>query len=157
MVRNNFDFYRMKSEFLSSVFKQWAVFFLVLTLFTSCKKDPGKGGTASIQGKVWVRQYDSFFSTLDFSYWAQDENVYIIYGDNLGYSDNTSTDFEGNFFFPNLYKGSYRIFTYSSDSSKILGPPLNLHAPDSAVVADVELTANKQTYDLGTLTILKNK
>lgn len=131
--------------------------FILLWLSSSCKKNPGKGGTSTIQGRVWVRQYDEVFSTLNYAYWAKDENIYISYGDDPGYSDNTSTDYEGRFFFPSLYKGSYTIFTYSADSAKVTGPPLNPDAPDSAIVLSIEITENKQEYDAGTLTILKNK
>jgi hypothetical protein len=123
--------------------------------FSSCKKEPGEGGTSSIKGKVWVRKHDPGFTTVLNQYAGADEDVYIIYGEQIGVSDRVRTDYQGNFEFRFLRKGNYKIYVYSKDSAAIVGPPSNPTAPNMAIVKDVSITAKKQTVDVGTIVILK--
>jgi hypothetical protein len=135
---------------------------LVLMAFVSnsCKKQPGTGGMATIQGKIWVRQYDKLFSTLNYQYAGYNQTVYILYGNTPGLGGNgqsTKTDYQGNFQFQYLQKGDYKIYVYSADSVAVVGPPLNSKAPQKAIVQDVTISGRKQVEDIGTLTILLNK
>lgn len=87
---------------------------LLLGVFTiSCVKTEGVGGAAKITGKVIKDDYNSF-GTFIASFPAQDERVYIIYGDdNNIISDNVRTSYDGSFEFNYLKKGNYKIFVYS--------------------------------------------
>jgi hypothetical protein len=131
--------------------------FLGSLLICSCSKNPGPGGTSSIQGKIWTRQYNKYFSALEFEYWAKDETVYIVYGNDFSYDDKTSTDYRGQFEFKFLRKGSYKLFVYTTDSAAVAGPPYNAQAPDKAIVKDIEITSNNQVVDAGEITIIKIK
>jgi hypothetical protein len=73
----------------------FAVFFIA----QSCSKGPGPGGTSSIIGDIWVRDYNQSFTTLWATYWAADREVYLIYGDNETYSDHIKTGPNGDFRF----------------------------------------------------------
>ncbi len=130
---------------------------LILSLHISCNKDPGSGGTSTIQGKVWVKQYDKIFSTLNFQYAGYNQTVYIIYGGSLSPDDNVKTDYNGNFEFKYLREGSYKVYVYSADSAAVVGPPINSNAPQKAIVKEVSITSGDQTVDTGTLTIAINK
>ena len=105
---------------------------LVILAFAGCKKNPGTGGDASIRGKVYVKHYNTTFSTLLSSYFGPDIYVYIVYGDDISYGQRLKTNYEGAFEFKYLYKGDYKIYAYSIDSAYIVNHAIP--GPDSAVV-----------------------
>lgn len=121
----------------------------------TCQKAEGAGGSSSIKGKVWTRFHDKNAGyTVKDDYPAADQDVYIIYGDELSYGDRIKTDYEGDFEFKYLRKGKYKIYVYSEDSASIVATnPLNLDAPNMAVIAEVEIGKNKSESDAGTLII----
>jgi hypothetical protein len=125
--------------------------YLVLITFifivTACKKDPGKGGRATIKGQVTVIDYDDTFTIAKDTFPAQGENVYIIYGDYNVVGDNTKTSFDGTFEFPYLRKGNYRIFVVSKDSSaKISNKTIE-------VLREANITEKKQVVNLDQIII----
>ena len=86
--------------------------FLAL-LFIGCNKEPGQGGTSSIEGKVYRIETNSLGDTLD-QYYAPDYDVYIVYGDeDYTYDDKFSTSFDGSYRFTHLTPGTYTIFAYT--------------------------------------------
>lgn len=120
-------------------------------LFTSsCSKEPGEGGSSKITGKVYIREYDPYFLFLITEYWASDMDIYIIYGDGVTYNDRIRTGPGGDFEFPYLRPGKYRIYVYSADST------MTSPSGTIAVYCDAEITKNKQTVDVGTIIALKN-
>jgi hypothetical protein len=122
---------------------------LCLTLITGCKKEEGVGGTNSITGKVLVREYNSNFTVKTDQYYATDEDVYIVYGDETVYGDKVSTNYDGTFLFEYLREGNYKVFTYSKDSA---GYPTKHMIP---VIKNVSLSGRNKTVSAGTLVILK--
>jgi len=130
--------------------------FVMFVAFISCKKDPGSGGTSTVKGKVWVRQYDPGFSAVLSQYAGADQTVYIIYGDEVNYGATQKANYNGEFEFQYLRNGKYKIYIYSADSAGTVGPPANPLAPKKAIVKEVEITKRKQTVDAGTLVVLKN-
>jgi hypothetical protein len=117
-------------------------------LLTGCQKEEGTGGNASIRGRIWVRDYNSSFTTLIGEYPAEDTYVYIIYGDNVGYDKRIKTDYEGEFEFRYLYPGTYTIYVYSADSTFT---DLTGEVP---VIQEVELD-KREEKDLGDIVILQ--
>jgi len=115
---------------------------LVLGAFTlgSCEKQPGEGGNATITGQVWVRNYNATFTQLLNEYPGMDEDVYIVYGDNIGYDDRTRADYLGNYRFNYLRPGKYTIYVYSKDST--------LSSPNgkTVVIKEIEISENAQVY-----------
>ena len=67
----------------------------IMLIWNSCSKEPGVGGNASIHGKVYAKYYDKYFQVLQGQGYAGDVDVYIIYGDDLSYSDKTKTSYDG--------------------------------------------------------------
>lgn len=122
----------------------------VAGLLTSCKKEPGEGGNSSITGKVYMREYDPYFTFLVAEYWAADEDVYIIYGDGITSNERVKSGPGGDFKFPYLRKGKYRIYIYSDDST------MTSQSGKVTVYREVEITKNRQTIDVGTINICKN-
>ncbi len=123
------------------------IFFIAL--ISSCKKIAGEGGNSSIKGKLWVEDWNSGFTIKNGEYAGYDEDVYIIYGDAVSYSDKTKTNYNGEFEFKYLRKGKYTVYVYSKDKS------LLSKSGDISVVKDVEIAAKKQTITIDQITIYK--
>ncbi|HOW30793.1 MAG TPA: hypothetical protein PLP88_04445 [Bacteroidales bacterium] len=120
---------------------------IMLLMSVSCEKDPGEGGNSTIYGKVWVREYNSSFTYLQEEYYGQDEDVYIIYGDDKMYSDHVKTSYDGTYEFKYLRKGDYRIFAYSKDSTGTT----NAKIP---VIKDVTISNNNETVEVPRIVIV---
>lgn len=90
---------------------------VLLFALISCEKEEGRGGAAKIVGNVWVKDYNADFSRLIISYWAEEEDVYLIYGTDSIHSDKTETTYNGAFMFEYLQEGEYTVFVYSKDST----------------------------------------
>jgi len=118
-------------------------FFLtvLISMLFSCKKDEGPGGTSNIIGKVWVQDYSNNFTVLTSEYWAEEENVYIIYGNDTIYSDRTKTTYNGSYWFQYLHEGTYTIYAYSNDSSTV-NP-----SPSGRIPVKVKVTIDKSGVD----------
>ena len=121
--------------------------FLVLC-FTSCSKEAGEGGTSSVFGKVYVKDYNSTYTVLQDEYYAPEEDVYIVYGDDRTFSDRVNTNYDGTFEFKYLRKGIYHIYAYSEDSTL-------QSSGKYAVIRDVEITKNSQEVEATEIVIFK--
>lgn len=128
---------------------QLLLFGLALTLTISCKKQAGEGGQATIKGKIWVQDWNSGFTIKNGEYAAMDEDVYIIYGNNVSYNDRIKTNYKGEFEFKYLRKGQYTIYVYSKDNT------LKSQSGDTSFVRMVEITSKKQILNIEQITIYK--
>lgn len=86
--------------------------FTVMLALSGCKKDPGPGGLASISGRLYAYDYNSFGALVDSGYVAG-ERVFISYGDNEAVGNDTRTYIDGSFTFEWLQKGKYTIWAIS--------------------------------------------
>ncbi len=93
------------------------VMVLVCFIIISCTKTEGEGGLASIKGRVLVKEYNNTFTMLKDTYYGQDEDVFIIYGDTKKVSDRARTTYDGWFEFSYLRPGYYQVYCYSKDST----------------------------------------
>lgn len=119
-----------------------AVFF-----FSSCTKPEGEGGTSTIQGKVYAFDYNGS-GVLQSEFYAPDEDVFIIYGTEDNYHDDSyKTSFDGSFRFQHLRPGTYTVFVYSDCVSCESGI--------EAISQEVEITGNNQDIILDDLEIRK--
>lgn len=120
---------------------------LFLTLLLSCNKEPGQGGTSSIEGKVYRIETNSLGDTLD-QYYAPDYDVYIIYGDeDQTYDDDFSTSYDGSYRFTHLTPGTYTIFAYTR--CDLCG------GGDTAVSQTIEITEKESKIMLDDLVVYK--
>jgi hypothetical protein len=122
---------------------------LFMFMVTSCEKDPGKGGTSSITGKVYVLDYNSTFTHLNAEYYGPDEDVYIIYGNATVYDNTFKTSYDGSYRFDHLRKGNYKLFCYSKDSTG--------QSPSGVIpmIREVEITSNHQEVEVEDIVIVK--
>lgn len=112
-------------------------------LFFSCETIEGEGGTSSISGKVFVKDYDADGDLKD-AYYAGEWAVYIIYGDEEIYGDRMDTHFDGGYKFSSLYPGEYTIYTYSKcltcpGEKEVISMTVNLDRNDAVVLEDLEV------------------
>ena len=127
-----------------------ALFMLLFSgIFVSCTKEEGPGGTSDIIGRVWVRDYNTSFTILYASYWAEEEDVYLIYGNDSIYSDRFKTNYDGSYWFRNLREGNYTVYAYSKDSAN----PENISR--IPVKVSVNISGRKQDVEAPLITILK--
>jgi len=120
---------------------------LIAVSFMSCEKEAGEGGTSEIRGKIYVNKYNADMSDTIKKYYAQEEDVYIIYGDDDIYSDRTRTNYDGSFIFKYLQKGKYKIFAYSKN--------LYLPAGKEPIIVEVEIEDDFQTVELSKDIVIK--
>lgn len=91
-------------------------FALAITFFGACTPEEGKGGLASIEGKVLVQNINSLHEKSGVPYEAIDEDVFISYGNSGLQDDKESTGATGKYKFANLTKGDYTVFVFSDDT-----------------------------------------
>jgi len=122
------------------------VSFLILS---ACQKYEGEGGTSTIKGRVFVQKYNKNGTQVIEEYWAQEQNVYIVYGSDSIYSSKFDTDPNGWYNFKYLRKGKYTIFAYSDDT-------LNLNSSlQIPIKIEVEINEDFQEVEAPTITIAK--
>jgi hypothetical protein len=110
--------------------------------------EEGEGGMATIKGSIWVHDWDKNFNLLMYEYPGLDEDVFIVYGDQVGYGDKLSTDLNGNFEFKYLRKGTYTIYALSDTL-----PSTNVSYAQFPVAVKIEISEKKQVIDIGKLTV----
>jgi hypothetical protein len=123
---------------MKSSFKILFLLSVLVVAFVSCEKSAGEGGNATVVGSVWVEDYNSTYTNLLGEYAAMKEDVFIVYGDNVGFDDKTETDYLGNYRFNYLRPGKYTIFVYSEDTS------MQSVSGEIAILEEIEITEPDQ-------------
>jgi hypothetical protein len=127
----------------------------LMTFSSSCKKDPGEGGTSTIKGKLLVKHI-SGAPPVDSTYYGNNTKAYIIYGTaNTAYDDDYDTSFDGTYQFKYLQNGTYKIFAYSIDTTGYSQGFLYANRPKVPVFATVEITDKNQTVEVPDIVIFK--
>jgi len=122
------------------------ILFATSSIFSSCNSLPGDGGTSTITGKIFVDHYNASGIVFE-QYYAPDQKVYIIYGDNIAYDDEVQTSYDGTFKFQFLRQGDYTVYVYSDC--------LNCPGATEAKIAQVNISDNNQVVNLDDITIEK--
>lgn len=128
---------------------------LILTLFSlifvaflaGCSPDEGVGGISTINGKVMLSVVDN--GVLVDSFGAQEERVYLVFGENQIFDKDTRTHFNGDYKFENLHPGSYSVYAYSEcDTCKNSKEP---------IIVNVTIGKNEKTVQAPVINIEKQK
>jgi len=119
----------------------------IILLSISCTKEPGEGGQASIQGKILVQDYNANCSELRAEFYAVDEEVYIVAGNDPSYFERIRTGPDGTYWFPYLREGRYTVYAISD----------NCDAPGQDLAVELEAVINdrKQNLVLPDIVIIK--
>jgi hypothetical protein len=115
---------------------------VAMSLLSSCEKSAGEGGNATITGSVWVRNYNSTFTSLISEYAGVKEDVYIVYGENVGYDDKVETDYLGYYRFNYLRPGKYTIYTFSKDST------MTSADGTTVMLKEIEIVESDQVFEV---------
>ncbi|XOV66267.1 MAG: hypothetical protein ACFHU9_11575 [Fluviicola sp.] len=140
---------------MKRIYSLFAIGLLFTVLSTTgCQKIEGPGGAATIQGKLYVREYDSAGNLIK-EYDGADLDVYIIYGndpDETYFHDDIATSYDGTFKFRFLEPGNYRIFFYEDATYQELNA--NPNGPNQkAIIREVTISDKKEVVDLGTIAV----
>lgn len=122
---------------------------VLVTIISSCKKTAGEGGTSSIKGSIVVEDWNKSFTIKNGEYPGFDEDVYIIYGDDVNYGERTRANNQGEFEFKYLRKGKYKIYVYSEDKT------LQAVSGTISIEKTAEISKNKSTVTLDEFRIYK--
>lgn len=117
-------------------------------LLTSCLKDEGEGGASTIVGRIYAYDYDAEMMNLRAQYYAPDEDVYIIYGQDSIFSDRTRTNHDGYYRFEYLRPGTYKVFAYSKNLQTKLPPEI-------PIIKTVQIVADGQVVIAEEMEIIK--
>lgn len=122
----------------------WLILPLLLLGGSACEKFEGEGGSCTLVGKVYIQNYNGAGQLVD-EYYAPDERVFIIYGEDSIYSDEMRTNYDGSFRFKYLYKGDYRVYAYSECDT--------CAAPEVPVMVNATFTKNQETITTADIVI----
>lgn len=123
------------------------ILFISIMFSLSCEKIEGEGGTSTISGKVYAYEYNKNGELVD-QYYAADQDVYIIYGENSDtYDDKFATSYDGSFEFKYLQQGYYKIFVYSQCDT--------CSGEIEVISTEVNISENYKEYVLEDLVIKK--
>jgi hypothetical protein len=81
----------------------------LLSIVSSCKKEPGDGGLATIHGRVFGYNTNNFGIVTDSGYLAE-ARVYLAYGSHTWMDQDTRTSYTGEYAFPFLHTGDYSVW-----------------------------------------------
>ncbi|MGC8804246.1 MAG: hypothetical protein ACP5PS_10845 [Bacteroidales bacterium] len=99
-------------------------FAFVLFWSTGCKKEPGE-----VQGVVMQKIYDNDFRYLQRVKPAPEADVFLGEAGTLAVVDRVRTSYNGLYSFTNVDDGSYVVFVYSDDTSRVASPVAITSAP----------------------------
>lgn len=133
----------MNNTFYMKTLKCYFVVMSLLLLSWSCTQDEGFGGNSHINGQLLEKYYNEDFSVFQYEKVAQDEDVFILFGEDKNIGENTATSYTGNFQFKYLWPGNYQLYYYSKDSA-------SLSTEKKEIIYDITLEKN-ETKNLGTI------
>jgi len=127
---------------------------IALIFFTACNKE-GKGGSATIKGTIMENLLISSLGKVDTAatYESKDTKVFIIYGDNETFDDDTRTSYNGKYEFDYLYEGEYTIYVYSECILHIDSCP----SKSETFIEKITINSSKETVGVPTITISNYK
>ena len=114
-------------------------------------------GSSTIKGKIFQEEWNS---TMDFnfsSYYVPDQDVFIISANGAStYFDDTKTIYNGEYEFPQLPQGDYRIFSYSDDTTGVAANGfVDEHLPNTAIFIDVTVSSNNSIVTVPDISIIE--
>lgn len=89
---------------------------LMLLILSSCSKDEGYGGLATIKGKVFGKDYNSSGVLVSQGY-VGEFKVYISKHDDPNYFDRVDSSYDGSYRFQFLHTGTYDVWVFGDCDS----------------------------------------
>ncbi|MEA1873580.1 MAG: hypothetical protein U9N51_03995 [Bacteroidota bacterium] len=127
----------------------WILLFAGVSLMISCDQAEGPGGQSVITGRVQVIDYNMELTNYLGTYYAYDEDVYLIYGNDSIPSDDVETSYNGYYRFEYLQPGHYSVYAISEDTT---GESASDHF---AVIKEVLIPENGDEVEVEVIVIVK--
>jgi hypothetical protein len=124
-----------------------------IIIISSCKKEAGEGGSATIHGKVFAKYFNQTFTNLISTGYAPEVDVYIVYGDDQSFGNRTRSNYDGTYEFKYLRPGHYKVYVYSKDSTQSI---YTIPSGKYAVSAEVEVGKKDKDVEIPDLIIFDN-
>lgn len=121
----------------------------IALIAASCTKEEGIGGNATIEGKVFVLDYNAELTNKLGEFYGADIDVFIIYGDDIIYSDDFKTNYDGSYRFQHLRPGTYKVFAYSEDTTGVSEDKI------FPVFKEIEISDKSETITVEDIVIVK--
>ncbi len=115
---------------------------VVVAAICSCKKEPGDGGLATIHGKVFGYNTNNFGIVTDSGYLAE-AKVYLAYGDHTWVDQDTKTSYTGEYAFPFLHTGDYKVWVINKCDT--------CPSQQTAHVINVSINSPRETVEVADL------
>lgn len=120
-----------------------SLFILFSLLNISCSQEEGFGGNSHINGTLVTKFYNSDFSVYQGEAPAIDQDVFLLFGENLTIGEDLAVSNYGQFEFSYLWPGSYQLYYMSDDT-------LSKSWDEISISLNIELAKN-ETLSLDTL------
>lgn len=125
---------------------RFAILGIIGLLAVSCEKSEGFGGTSTIKGVIMTEEWNAEFTKKKApDHPAQQEDVYIVFGEDDYFGDKVETDYDGTYEFNYLQEGTYVVYVYSKDPAvnydysnqmAIVTDTITISGKDKTVLAD---------------------
>jgi len=119
---------------------------LMSAIFSSCQKDAGPGGLATIKGKVYGRDITTS-GNLKAEGYVADWRVYISVADDPGYFEDARTSYDGSYEFKFLRKGNYDVWAFSDCDTCLIKTQV-------VMKKNISVSEKKETVNLPDLEII---
>ncbi len=109
-------------------------------------EEADNNGSSAIKGKLYYKRYAASYSIVVDQYYKPDEDVFFVYGRDIGESERVRTGLNGEFQLNNLRKGKYKVYALSDDTTMQTSGKI-------PVIIEVNITENNKVYEIPDLII----
>lgn len=109
-------------------------------------EEADNNGSSAIKGKLYYKKYASSYTVVVDQYYKPDEDIFFVYGRDIGESKRIRTGLNGEFQLNNLRKGKYKVFALSDDTTMQTSGKV-------PVIMEVNITENNKVYEIPDLII----
>lgn len=109
-------------------------------------EEADNNGSSAIKGKLFYKKYAASYTVVVDQYYKSDEDIFFVYGRDIGESKRIRTGLNGEFQLNNLRKGKYKVFALSDDTTMQTSGKI-------PVIIEVNITENNKVYEIPDLII----
>lgn len=109
-------------------------------------EEADNNGSSSIKGKLYYKKYAASYTIVVDEYYKPDEDIFFVYGKDVGESKRIRTGLNGEFQLNNLRKGKYKVYALSDDTTMQTSGKV-------PVIIEVNITENNKVYEIPDLII----
>lgn len=109
-------------------------------------EEADNNGSSAIKGKLYYKKYTASYTLVVDQYYKSDEDVFFVYGRDIGESKRIRTGLNGEFQLNNLRKGKYKVYALSDDTTMQTSGKI-------PVLIEVNITENNKVYEIPDLII----